>query len=216
MKFKLSASVDKATPSTANASAVGAVHLKDGTVLPADVVILGVGVAPATTYLNDSKSGPTLLKDGSVETNESFEVKGLKDVYAIGDIATYPYKGANVRIEHWDVAQNAGRTAAKHIVGQSFKPFVPVFWSALGAQLRYCGNPAPWGGYDDVVIQGETDVEKGVSWAAYYCKGDEVVAVASMMKDPIMTKSAELMRRGRMVKKSDVVRGSESVLEAKL
>ena len=213
----MSASVDKATPSSSSPSSVGAVHLKDGTSLDADVVILGVGVAPATTYLKESKGGPSLLKDGSIETNETFEVKGLSDVYALGDIATYPYKGANVRIEHWNVAQNSGRTAAKHISGvKNIKPFVPIFWSALGAQLRYCGNTGPSGGYDDVILQGETDVNKGVSWAAFYTKGDEIVAVASMMRDPIMSKSAELMRRGRMPKKSEIAGNVDKVLEAKL
>ncbi|KAL9083146.1 MAG: hypothetical protein Q9159_005964 [Coniocarpon cinnabarinum] len=217
VKFQMSATVDKATPASSNPSSAGAVHLKDGATLPADVVILGVGVAPATTYLQGSKGGPSLLKDGSVETNEYFEVKDVSDVYAVGDIATYPYKGAKVRIEHWNVAQNAGRTAAKHIAGtKGIKPFVPVFWSALGAQLRYCGNTTPSGGYDDVIIQGETDVSKGVSWAAFYCKGEEVIAVASMMKDPIMVKSSELMRRGRMVKKSDITGGVDRLLEAKL
>lgn len=218
VKFQMSAQVSHATPSSSDASTVGAVHLKDGTQLPADVVICGVGVGPATSYLRDSKGGPTLLKDSSVQTNANFAVDGLQDVYAIGDIATYPYNGAHVRIEHYNVAQNSGRTAAKHIAkpGSTTKPFIPVFWSALGAQLRYCGNTIPSNGYDDVIIEGETDVEKGVSFVAYYTKGEEVVAVASMMKDPVVMKSAELMRRGRMVTKAEVAKGADVVLEAKI
>lgn len=87
VKFKMGASVDKATPSKSDSSKVGAVHLKDGTALEADLVIEGVGVAPATEYLKDNPS-VQLAKDGSLNTNESFEVKGLTDVFAIGDIAT--------------------------------------------------------------------------------------------------------------------------------
>ena len=213
----MSASVTSASASSSDSSRVGAVNLKDGTVLPADVVVCGVGVGPATSYLKESKGAPSLQKDGSVEVNDSFEVEGLKDVYAIGDIATYPYHGSKVRIEHWNVAQNSGRTAAKRIATPSAtpKPFIPIFWSALGAQLRYCGNTMVTG-YDDVVIDGETDVQKGVSFAAYYTKGEEVVAVASMMKDPVVMKCAELMRRGDMLKKSDIKSGSGSVLEAKI
>ncbi|KAI0207044.1 hypothetical protein F4808DRAFT_454952 [Astrocystis sublimbata] len=116
IKFYMSASVDKAEPSAADPSKVGSVLLKDGTKLEADLVILGVGVAPATEFLKDSKV----------------------DVYAIGDIATYPYHGPGgegkpTRIEHWDVAQNQGRSVAKHIIRPSAKPefFTPVFWSAL-------------------------------------------------------------------------------------
>ncbi|KAI2481242.1 Rubredoxin-NAD reductase [Pyrenophora tritici-repentis] len=208
VKFQMSASVDKATPSKDDSSKVGAVHLKDGTVLEADLVIEGVGVAPATEYLKGNSS-VTLEKDGSLKTDESFAVNGLKDVYAIGDIATYPYHGPGgdgspVRIEHWNVAQNAGRSVAHTInnPGSKPKPFIPVFWSALGSQLRYCGNTV--GGYDDVMLQGEPDK---ASFVAYYTKGETVVAVASMMKDPYMTQAAELMRRKVMASKSELQKG---------
>lgn len=208
VKFHMEASVDKATPSKSDSSKVGAVHLKDGTVLEADLVIEGVGVGPATEYLKDNKA-IELLKDGSVSTDESFAVKGLKDVFAIGDIATYPYhgpggNGSQVRIEHWNVAQNAGRSVANSInsPGAKPKPFIPVFWSALGSQLRYCGNTV--GGYDDIIIQGEPEKP---SFIAYYTKGEEVVAMASMMKDPYMTQTAELMRRGKMPTKSELQKG---------
>ena len=199
VKFHMSASVDSAAPSSADKKAVGSVKLKDGTSLPADLVILGIGVAPATTYLKDD-SAIKLQDDGSILTSESFAVKGLQDVYAIGDIASYPYHGpggdgAITRIEHWNVAQNAGRSVARSIVSPSApaKPFIPVFWSALGSQLRYCGNTP--NGWDDLVLQGEPKEGK---FAAFYGKGDTVVAVASMMMDPIMSQSAELMRRGKM------------------
>jgi NAD(P)H-nitrite reductase large subunit len=203
VKFYMAASVDKATPSSADPSKVGAVLLKDGTVLEADVVIEGVGVAPATEYLKNN-STVTLLKDGSLETDESFAVKDLDGVYAIGDIATYPYKGHRVRIEHWNVAQNAGRSVAHSILGKPAEPFVPVFWSALGQQLRYCGSTH--GGYDDIVLLGDTGPEK-YSWVAYYSKGEEIVAVATMGKDPVMVQSAELLRLGKMPKKSDLKGG---------
>ncbi|KAF1966622.1 hypothetical protein BU23DRAFT_486098 [Bimuria novae-zelandiae CBS 107.79] len=208
VKFQMGASVDKATPSKSDPSKVGAVILKDGTTLEADIVIEGVGVAPATEYLRDN-SAVQLEKDGSLSTNESFEVKGLKDVFAIGDIATYPYhgpggNGSPVRIEHWNVAQNAGRSVANTINNPSSKPkpFIPVFWSALGSQLRYCGNTV--GGYDDVVLTGDT---KAPAFVAYYTQGEEVVAVTSMGKDPYMTQAAELMRRGKMPKKSELQKG---------
>ncbi|KAF4976384.1 hypothetical protein F66182_17490, partial [Fusarium sp. NRRL 66182] len=93
VKFYLNASVDKATPSASNAEKVGAVHLKDGTSLPADDVILGIGVRPATDFLANS-SAISLEKDGSIRTDETFAIPALNgDVYAIGDIATYTYHG---------------------------------------------------------------------------------------------------------------------------
>jgi len=216
VKFKMGASVEKATASKSDSSKVGAVHLKDGTTLEADLVIEGVGVKPATEYLKDNSS-VSLEKDGSLKTDESFAVTGLKDVYAIGDIATYPYhgpggNGAPVRIEHWNVAQNAGRSVANSINNPSAKPkpFIPVFWSALGSQLRYCGNTV--GGYDDLILQGKPEEP---SFVAYYTQGETVVAVASMMKDPYMTQSAELMRRNKMPSKSELQKGVD-ILEVGL
>lgn len=200
VKFYMSASVDSAKSSSSSPSQVGSVELKDGTSLPADLVILGIGVAPATEFL---KSNPALSleKDGSLLTDEFFRVPALSDVYAIGDIATYPYHGPGgngklTRIEHWNVAQNAGRSVGRSIASPSSakpKPFIPIFWSALGSQLRYCGNTP--NGWDDLVLQGKPNEGK---FAAFYGKGDTVVAVASMQMDPVMTQSVELMRRGNM------------------
>lgn len=216
VKFKLDAGVEKALASKSDSSKVGSIELKDGTSLPADLVILGTGVAPATTYLKDNKA-VTLEKDGSLKTDENFLVSGLEDVYAIGDIATYPYHGPGgdgkpVRIEHWNVAQNSGRSVASHINNPSAEPkaFIPIFWSALGSQLRYCGNTV--NGYDDIVLKGQPAESK---FAAYYTKGETVVAVATMQIDPIMTQASELMRRGKMPTKSDLNKGVD-ILEIKV
>ncbi|KAL9088025.1 MAG: hypothetical protein Q9165_006366 [Trypethelium subeluteriae] len=216
VKFHMEASVDKATPSKSDPSKVGAVHLKDGTTLEAEIVIEGVGVGPATEFLKDSEI--QLEKDGSVRVDESFAVPGHKDVFAIGDIATHPYHGPNgngapVRIEHWNVAQNQGRSVANSIARPNAarpKPFIPIFWSALGSQLRYCGHTV--GGYDDVILSGEPEKP---SWVAYYTKGETVVAVASMMKDPYMAQAAELMRRGKMPSKSEIAKGVD-ILEVSI
>ncbi|KAJ5457547.1 Pyridine nucleotide-disulfide oxidoreductasedimerization [Penicillium sp. IBT 31633x] len=222
--FQLSANVSHATASPSNTHNVGAVHLKDGTALPADLVILGVGVRPATDFLRDNNS-VTLEKDGSLRTDSHFLVPGLQDsVFAIGDIATYPYHGPGadatgspVRIEHWNVAQNAGRAVARAIVHSqrgplsSLKPkmFIPVFWSALGAQLRYCGNPV--NGFDDVILREQGEAK----FVAFYTNGDTVVAVATMGVDPVMSKSAELMRVGKMPGKGEIV-GGVDVLSLKV
>ena len=213
VEFKMEAGVDKATPSDADASKVGAVHLKDGTALPADLVVLGVGVRPATDFLKDS--GVPLEKDGSFTVGANFDVPNADGVYAIGDIATYPYlaRAADkqpVRIEHWNVAQNAGRSVGRLLAtGKTDAPaaaVVPVFWSALGAQLRYCGHARGLKSEDDVLIKG--DLKEG-KFAAYYTEGDEVVAVASMSMDPVMSKCADLMGRGKMLGRKELEGGKD-------
>ncbi|KAK4176539.1 hypothetical protein QBC36DRAFT_328974 [Triangularia setosa] len=212
VKFYMSAGVEKAEPSDSDPSVVGSVHLKDGTKLDADLIILGVGVVPATEYLKDN-SVVRLEQDGSLKVDESFSVVGLKDVYAIGDIASFPYHGPAgdgkyVRIEHWNVAQQAGRIAAGHITNPAranlkSQPFAPIFWSALGAQMRYAGNTQA-SGWDDVVIQGSFEEGK---WVAYYTKGETVVAMASMGKDPVMSQFAQLLPLGKLPSKSELEKG---------
>lgn len=202
----MNAGVEKAVPSDSDSSKVGGILLKDGTTLPADLVILGTGVSPATTFLDKQVE---LQKDGSLKTDEHFAVSGLKDVYAIGDIATYPYHGPGgdgslTRIEHWNVAQNAGRSVAANIIDPSAKAkaFIPIFWSALGSQLRYCGNTP--NGWDDLILQGQPEE---ATFVAYYTKGETVVAVGTMGIDPVMVASSELMRRGAMPSKSELKKG---------
>lgn len=165
---------------------------------------------PATDFLRGNKA-LRLEQDGSIRTDGNFEVPGLKGVYAIGDIATHPYHGLGgdgrpVRIEHWNVAQNSGRAAAAHMVGPppaaSPRQAIPVFWSALGAQLRYCGNAAH--GWDDVVLRGDPAEAK---FAAYYTRAETVIPMATMGMDPAMVQSAEFMRLGNMPTKSQLRQG---------
>ena len=86
------------------------VELSTGETLVADLVIMGVGVRPATDYLK--ASGWELEKDGSVKVDELLRVPGHTDVYAIGDIATYPQLplGTYRRVEHWNVRECFLRT----------------------------------------------------------------------------------------------------------
>ena len=76
----------------------------------------------------------------------------------------YPQPGTGElrRIEHWNVAGNQGRAAGKTIAEGKGQPFVkvPVFWSAQGQQLRYCGVGA---GFDEVIINGSTEEMKACS-----------------------------------------------------
>ncbi len=112
-----------------------------------------------------------------------------------------------------DVAQNAGRSVAHTISKPSTskpKAFIPIFWSALGSQLRYCGNTP--NGWDSLVLKGEPENGK---FAAYYAKGETVVAVATMMMDPIMSKCSELMLRERMPGRKEL-EGGVDVLEVDL
>ncbi|CAL1716035.1 unnamed protein product [Somion occarium] len=198
VKFHMKSKVSKIVPSASDSSKVGSVivGLPSGQELelPADAVIMGVGVAPATEYLKASKGFEQAVdRTGAVTVDEYLRVKGLDgSVYAIGDIALYPQPGTGElrRIEHWNVAGNQGRAVGKTIAEGKGQPFVkvPIFWSAQGQQLRYCGVGA---GFDDVIVDGNLDELKFV---VYYLKqnkyatrscGEQSVGVAQTRLDAI-------------------------------
>ncbi|KAF5382137.1 hypothetical protein D9615_004300 [Tricholomella constricta] len=186
VKFHMQTKVEKIVPQEGNANLASGVVI-NGTTIPADFIVMGVGVAPATEFLKGT--GVELEKDGGVKVDKYLRVQNSPDkenVYAIGawflmcDIAIYPQiSGDFTRIEHWNVAGNHGRAVGKTIAG-SPQPFVkiPVFWSAQGQQLRYCGVGH---GYDDVVVKGDPGAMKFI---AYYGKQGKVVAVAREMVFP--------------------------------
>ncbi|KAJ5761406.1 Pyridine nucleotide-disulfide oxidoreductase dimerization [Penicillium manginii] len=212
IRFILNASVEKA--STPSASTSTSVHLGDGSVIPADIVILGVGVRPATDFLKGNER-ISLEGDGSVRTDEHFAVPGLDGVFAIGDIARFPYHGPGgdgslTRIEHWNVAQNAGRSVARSILHAGGGG------GGVGDQLEaeytdflVCGGGVRCGmrGIRLMGMMMCLSRRKRGSLLRIILGGEIVVAVATMGVDPVMVKVAALMRVGRMAGKKEVVSG---------
>lgn len=200
VKFHLGSQVERIVPSESDPKFATGVEIvdKEGQkqIIEADFVVLGVGVSPATEFLKQSDGFPqtALQNDGGVLVDEFLRVRGLEDVYAIGDIAVYPrpHEG-EVRIEHWNVAGNHGRAVGKTISGTPV-PFtkIPIFWSGQGQNLRYCGIGT---GFDDVIINGDLNELKFI---AYYVKQGVIVAVAAMQNDPVVSRASELMRLGLM------------------
>src|SRR3989441_209854 len=109
-KFKLGASV----AGFAGAKTVTAVILDSGEHLEVDLVVVGVGVKPATDFLE----GVSLHQDGGVIVDE--HLCAADGVYAAGDIAYFPnpLTGEHQRIEHWRTAMQQGRIAAHNMAGK--------------------------------------------------------------------------------------------------
>jgi NADPH-dependent 2,4-dienoyl-CoA reductase/sulfur reductase-like enzyme len=125
---------------------VGGVELDDGSVVPADVVVVGIGVAPATEWLTDSG---LVIRDGVV-CDETLNA-GLPGVYAAGDVARWPNQllGEEVRVEHWTNASEQGAAAARNLLavarGETPDPYaeVPFFWSdQFGVRIQFLGRAA--------------------------------------------------------------------------
>ena len=152
------------------------VSLADGPTLPADFVVMGVGVEPDVSLAE--KAG--LAVERGVKVNAYLETS-VSGIFAAGDIARWddPHTGQPIRVEHWVVAERQGQTAARNMLGQK-QPFraVPFFWSShYDVTISYLGHGDGW---DRVAIDG--DPGKRDCRVDYY-KGARRVAVASVGRD---------------------------------
>jgi NADPH-dependent 2,4-dienoyl-CoA reductase/sulfur reductase-like enzyme len=133
ISFRLEAKVTR----FAGNGKVEEVILGDGEKLPADFVLMGVGVQPATGFLK----GVDLNPDGSLSVDRNFQV--AEDIYAAGDIASFIdwRTGERIRIEHWRLAEQHGRVAAHNMAGKEAEYCsIPFFWTnQLGVNLGYMG-----------------------------------------------------------------------------
>ncbi|MBE9180879.1 FAD-dependent oxidoreductase [Oculatella sp. LEGE 06141] len=169
---------------------VEAVVLDNGDRLEADLVVVGIGVQPATEFL----AGVDLHDDRGVVVNEY--LNAADGLYAAGDIARYPdwRTGETTRVEHWRIAAQQGRVAAYNMVGQP-TPFrgLPIFWTMqFQFPLRYVGHAEQW---DDIIFNGDLQTREFI---AFYIKDNQVLAAASSQRDTETAAISELMRLNQM------------------
>jgi NADPH-dependent 2,4-dienoyl-CoA reductase/sulfur reductase-like enzyme/nitrite reductase/ring-hydroxylating ferredoxin subunit len=168
---------------------VEVVTLDDGTVLPADLVVMGVGVRPR---LKIAEQAGLRIDDGVV-VDPSLRTSA-EDVWAAGDIARYPdaRTGKPIRVEHWVVAERQGEHAARAMLG-SREPYraVPFFWSQhYDVPINYVGYAQGW---DSIDIAGNI-AER--SCLVAYRRAGRVLAVASIYRDRESLLVEAAMERG--------------------
>lgn len=157
---------------------VEGVRLADGSTVQADVVVVGVGVATATDWLDGSglDVADGLLCDEACRAAER--------VVAAGDVARWPNPlfGETMRVEHWDNAVQQGRHAARTLVAElggevpeAYAP-VPWFWSdQYESKIQMAGRPGP----DVDVVEGSIDER---SFVAVYGRDGRVTGVLGIDK----------------------------------
>ena len=154
---------------------VARVVTRGGLTLPADMVVLGVGVQPDVMLAR--KSGLELGELGGVRVDDRLRTSA-PGVFAAGDIAEYDsvVHGNAMRIEHEDVAEQQGRTAALNMLGaDAAHEVVPYFFSDLSdwASLEYVGPAGEW---DQEVVRGSPHDGSFTHW--YLNDGRVVAALA--------------------------------------
>jgi NADPH-dependent 2,4-dienoyl-CoA reductase/sulfur reductase-like enzyme len=152
------------------------VLLDDGTVLHADLVVVGIGITPATDWLR----GSGLDLSNGIVCDETLWT-GVEGVYAAGDVACWPNPilGQTQRMENWTAAAEQGAAAARNALnplGASAYGTVPYFWSDwYASRIQFVGSPDS----DEVQVVDGDPVSDG-RWVALYRRGRRLIGALTM------------------------------------
>ncbi len=151
------------------------VVLDDGSSLPADLVVMGVGVKPRL----DLAAAAGLRVEGGIVVDD--ELRAAPNVWAAGDVAQFPWDGKPIRVEHWQVAVRHGQAVARSILGlprRGASRDVPFFWSQHhDVTLGYVGHADR---VDDATVVGDLDARDA---HVVYREGGAVRAVVTVGRD---------------------------------
>ena len=175
---------------------VTGVKLDNGDELDCELIVVGIGVQPETSYL----TGLAANNDGGLSVNNHLAAD-VDGVFVAGDIAEYPGREGAVRIEHWKVAAQQGRVAGRNMAGAG-EPYtmVPFFWSnQQGTNIRYVGHATD---FDEIVYDGRPGEGPFI---AYYLKGKHVQAALGVKRDHDVAVIHERMAAGTMPDNGDLV-----------
>jgi 3-phenylpropionate/trans-cinnamate dioxygenase ferredoxin reductase subunit len=163
---------------------VTALELSDGRRLPADVVVVGIGMRPAAGWL----AGSGLFLDNGVLTDAGY-VTDRPNVVAVGDVARpySPRTGRNVRREHWTDAAEGPAIAVRNLLAGRTVQHVDrpsYFWSdQYGIRIQFAGSAAP---SDEVRFLDGAPTDG--AFVATYHRGDETTAVLAMNSPRLFTR----------------------------
>jgi len=165
--------------------------------IPAQLAVIGAGAVPDAMLAQ--RAGLEIGATGGIATDECLRA-GAPGLFAAGDMCEYPsvvHGGRRLRIEHWDVAEQQGATAARGMLGEP-RPHdaVPYFYSDLAdwASLEYVGPARRW---DEEVVRGSVD--EG-AFTVLYLDAGRVVAGLTVGRGHEVDAMRDLLRSGAEVR----------------
>jgi 3-phenylpropionate/trans-cinnamate dioxygenase ferredoxin reductase subunit len=171
---------------------VTGVRTSDGRLLAADLVVVGVGVAPRVELAEAAglSVGDGIVVDDRLRTS-------APAIFAAGDVARahHPLLGADIRVEHWANALEQGPAAARNMLDRD-DPYdrVPYFFSdQYDVGMEYAGYPVEW---DRVVFRGDPST---FEFIAFWLRGDRLVAGMNVNVWDVTDHVQALIRAGRPV-----------------
>ncbi|WP_220793106.1 NAD(P)/FAD-dependent oxidoreductase [Nocardioides stalactiti] len=168
------------------------VVLDDGTVVEADLVVVGIGVVPSVDWL----AGSGLMLDNGIVCDENLWT-GVPGVYAAGDVASWvnPTLGQRQRMENWTAAAEQGAAAARNALDpENAKPYgtVPYFWSDwYDVRIQFVGSPEA-----DEVLLVDGDPDEGKRWVALYRRGDRLIGALTVNGQTEIMKYRVMIMKG--------------------
>jgi 3-phenylpropionate/trans-cinnamate dioxygenase ferredoxin reductase component len=183
---------------------VGGVVFDDGRTLPADVVVIGVGAMPDVMLAR--KSGLEIGDLGGVRCDSTLRTSA-EGVYAAGDMCEFAsplHDGRHVRIEHEDVAERQGETAASNMLGAGREHrVVPYFFSDLAdwASLEYVGGASNW---DEEVVAGSPEDD---CFSVWYLESGRVRSVLDVNGHGDLERGREAIVAGASLSREEILAG---------
>lgn len=151
------------------------VRLSNGDVIKCDYVVEALGCLPNSDFLQDKFKN----ERKEVVVDKYFQVKGSPDIYAAGDVCSFPYfvTGDMINVCHWNVAIQQGRIAAHNMLSDDKKEFtfIPFFnTNIFGNNFRYSGFVKK---ADKIICEGDLGKR---NFVAYFVKNDKVASILTL------------------------------------
>ena len=189
--LRMSVSVDKILGNHGKASGV---MLKTGEVIPADLVLIGVGVVPNIALADDAG----IMTENGIVVDQAMQSSD-PDIFAAGDVANafHPLANMRLRSEHWANALHEGAAAARGMLGQneSFEDIPYFYTDQFDVGMEYSGyGPMTKGA--KVVYRGN---RAGREFIAFWLKDDRVVAGMNVNVWDVNEQVQRIIREGKVI-----------------